>query len=422
MSTYHGARSGFLLWCLISVCMLSGRHAYHHFNPVCGQSSLFMRFSISRDDCMDEKGSKRGAEGQIDAMVEPLIQRVQPITSNERAQQSRTQLLRSALAVGFGGAFGSARKVDAIGSIFELKDQKMVLQDICLNVPDTKSEALLLSDTLQQTINVISDKFVKGESTTVLAFGPTAYISPDSFRPGISSFFTDGAHATLTLRDRVSLDKTMESGEEVVEIFEPGNGLRFIKFGTEALRISKAIAAGSEIKYAYGWVDLVTPGGVPYQFVVGTARDPLMTACLATSDMKKSLNFFTESLGMQVLPFKYSRTVGSNFEAQPKKGEVCLGYGNSTLSLMLTPVKGPVEVGSILDSFNIVVDDSDIAQIPDEVRRALEAKEIVFSPDGYPFRFMSYTEFQKSSQYLKEITSTSFEQMKTQQRKEINDG
>ena len=91
----------------------------------------------------------------------------------------------------------------------------MVLQGITLNVPDTKAETVLLSDTLQQSISVISDKFVRGESTTVLAFGPTAYESPKSFRPGVSNFFEDGAHTTITLQDRISLDKTRESGGEV---------------------------------------------------------------------------------------------------------------------------------------------------------------------------------------------------------------
>ena len=64
---------------------------------------------------------------------------------------------------------------------------------------------------------------------TTVAFGPTAYESPLSFRPGVSPFSEDGGHATLTFRSRIDLTRTLADGGEVVEVFEPGNGLQFIK-------------------------------------------------------------------------------------------------------------------------------------------------------------------------------------------------
>ena len=88
-------------------------------------------------------------------------------------------------------------KANAIGSIYEFKNQNMCIQDIIFNVPDTKRDALLLSETLEQSIKVISDKFEKGSSTTIMAFGPTAYQSPSSFHPGVNSYFEDGGHATV---------------------------------------------------------------------------------------------------------------------------------------------------------------------------------------------------------------------------------
>ena len=423
MSLFTQLEKKCLLWCLISFCLLSGE-AFHgwgfgQFNAGGGHSTIMMSLTSGNFNTAPSSKDLQGVEDSSNNKHHF------PLSSTERMQQKRMQFLRSIVSVGLGATLDvTDRKANAIGTMFELSEQNMVLQDITLNVPNTKGEALLLSDTLQQSINVISDRFVRGESTTVLAFGPTAYESPKSFRPGISSFFVDGGHATMTLRDRVNLAKTMESGEEVIEIYEAGNGLRYIKFGTEVLRLSKAIQAGCEVKYAYGWVDLVTPGGIPYQFVVGTARDPLMTVCLATSDMKKSITFFTESLGMQILPFKNARALGSNFEPQPRKDEVCVGYGNSTLSLVLTPTpnKGKVEVGNVIEYFSIVVDDSNPAQIPTDVRNALDSKQIMFSPDGYPFKLLSYTEFQKSSLYLKDITSTSLEQMQSPFNADIEDG
>jgi hypothetical protein len=347
-----------------------------------------------------------------------------PNSQNNRLKVRSKSLLRTAFAATLGASL-STNKVkmiqpaNAIGTIYELSQQNMCFQDITLNVPDTKKEALLLSDTLQQTVAVISDVFVKGESTTVLAFGPTAYESPKSFRPGISYFSEDGAHCTLTLKDRVNLDKTLQSGDEVVEVFEPGNGLRFIKFGTEVLRLSKAIAAGSEIKYAYGWVDLISPSSVPYEFTVGVARDPLMTVGISVSNMQQSVKFFTESLGMQILPFNLARTLGSNFENQPQKGDKYVGYSNNTLGFWLTQTKKgeKVDVGSVVDSFNIVVDDSvEKDMIPQDVNNALENKSILYSPDGYPFKFMTYTDFKKSPGSVKEFSQKTIESIQQQQK------
>ena len=57
--------------------------------------------------------------------------------------------------------------------------------------------------------------------------------------PGISTFYEDGGHATITL-----LAKNLEKDSDVVEIFDKGNGLQFIKVGAEVIRLSKAIEKG----------------------------------------------------------------------------------------------------------------------------------------------------------------------------------
>ena len=77
-------------------------------------------------------------------------------------------------------------------------------------------------------------------------------------------------------------------------------------------------------------MDLLSPGGVPLQVVVGTARDPLQLCCLRVSDLQASTAFCTEQLGMQVLSperFPLARTAGSNFEPTQPRGSVLLGYG-----------------------------------------------------------------------------------------------
>ena len=65
-------------------------------------------------------------------------------------------------------------------------------------------------------------------------------ISPKSFVPGISYFYEDGGHATITLKA-----KNLEKDSDVVELYEKGNGLQFIKVGAEVIRLSKAIDKGN---------------------------------------------------------------------------------------------------------------------------------------------------------------------------------
>jgi len=182
------------------------------------------------------------------------------------------------------------------------------------------------------------------------------------------------------------------------------------------MRVSKAVEAGADIKYSYGWIDMVSPSGrVPYEIVVGLARDPLMCAGLRVRDMAKSLIFFQNVLGMQILPFNYARTIGSNFEPQPPKGSNFVGYGPNSFGLLLIPTTGKdkdsVEVGTILDAFQIVVDDSDLSQLPRPIADILSGGDKstkLYSPDGYPFVFQRYADFSKVDA-VKEFTDISIE-------------
>ena len=54
---------------------------------------------------------------------------------------------------------------------------------------------------------------------------------------------------------------------------------------------------GAEITQAYGFVDLTTPGGIPYETVLGIRRDPLQYITLRVSNMKATQEFLSNTLG-----------------------------------------------------------------------------------------------------------------------------
>ena len=177
---------------------------------------------------------------------------------------------------------------------------------------------------------------------------------------------------------------------------------------------------GLKVKFAYGWVDLESPSGVPYEVVVGIRRDPLMMVCLQVQDMKANEAFFTSQLGMKPIPFPLARAPTSEFEAKPPPKSVHLGYGDVGMSILLiqAPKKVKVTTGNVLDQFTIVYDDSTALINPttstssgssgtnnsystaysESFFRTISdpSTRTVVSPDGYKFRLRPYSEYAKS--------------------------
>jgi hypothetical protein len=166
---------------------------------------------------------------------------------------------------------------------------------------------------------------------------------------------------------------------------------------------------GALIKYAYGWVDLDTTGSVPLEVVVGSTRDPVMLASIRVRDMAESVSFFTNQMGMKILPFPLCRAPGSNFEPIPPKGSIYIGYSEDSFGILLAPtIKGdpPLRIGSQLNGFTIVVDDSTdeiVKGYPLAISSALssglgaKSDNKITSPDGYTFIVKPYSQFKKES-------------------------
>lgn len=304
-----------------------------------------------------------------------------------------------------------SRKANAIGDLYEFKEQSMVMQDVSFNVPDVEVESTLLRGLFVNFIRELRSFTSKDETVRVMSFGPDAYASPPTFIPGVGSFMEDGGHSTITLRSRKG------ANEEEVEIFEKGNGLQSIKIGSNDIRVSKAIDNGATIKYSYGWVELDTPGNVPLEVVVGyRMRDNIMCMCIRVTDMKATIDFLTKELGMQLLPYPLARDEGSRFEQEKAKDEIYVGYSDSSVGLLLRPIpkvknKAPESliIGSELNGFTIVVDDSKDPKTPlpagtvstfvEESRGggASKGTKKVYSPDGYPFILKTYSLFSQEA-------------------------
>jgi hypothetical protein len=159
---------------------------------------------------------------------------IQPINPYTRRYNSVSKVFQATFM-----SFIISKKVNAIGQINEFKNQSIVLQDISFNVENTTAEVFFLKELFQNTCRELKSTKSTAEEVSVVGFGPNCYKSPLSFVPGISSFYKDGGHATITFQSKKSING------DLVEINEQGNGIQFIKIGAEVIRLSKAVESGN---------------------------------------------------------------------------------------------------------------------------------------------------------------------------------
>eukprot|EP01039_Chlorochromonas_danica_P010621 gene10621-11771_t len=293
------------------------------------------------------------------------------------------------------------RASHALGDLYEFQSNDHFLYAIDLQVNDLPAEVDMLEALLQESCQVIRRyKDQNGvENIVDLSFGPTSLIKSSAFKPGISTFRSYGGHAALSLHSPlVSTATTTTTTSNVVN--PVGNDLQFIKIGTDSLRISKGVQKGALVKYGYGWLDLESPNGLPYQVVVGEVRDPLMAVCLRVANLKTSATFFRDTLGMIDVPYPLARQPGSQFELAGKNDWVSLGYGPDSLTLVLregdSRTEGPLVKGSFLRGMTIIVDDKAMPRREKEKKELVE-DVVIESPDGYLFTLRPLSLHQKSA-------------------------
>ena len=69
----------------------------------------------------------------------------------------------------------ASTKAKAVGTIFELKDQNIVIQDITFNVANTLQDADAMTTLFQNNIRELRTSTANNQNVTVLGFGPDAY-------------------------------------------------------------------------------------------------------------------------------------------------------------------------------------------------------------------------------------------------------
>jgi len=160
------------------------------------------------------------------------------------------------------------------------------LQGLSVNVPDMSAAVSFWKGGMGAI--VLDTRLVDGVNVTRVGYGSQSLDAED------------GAKFALELVEA--------PGSEMAE----ANGaVEYIQLALPVFRISQAIRFGGEIISAYGWTELVSPGGLPLRVHIDEGRrDPFEFVALRTTSMEQATNYF-KRLGMQVRSVKGGKKINS---------------------------------------------------------------------------------------------------------------
>ena len=223
---------------------------------------------------------------------------------------------------------------------------------------------------------LLDTRIVNGRNVTRIGFGP------ESLRKD------DGGKFSLELIE--SAEPSQMGDENAV--------VQYIQLGMPVFRLSRVMATGGEVKSAYGWTDLVAPGGIPLRVQIDeNRRDPFQFVALRCNDLKATIKHY-EAHGMAVQQVEASRkkisfSINSNslfedtdaFEPEREKGATLMGYGEKldSTGLLLLPSISRAKLAQPNPDFQLSVVGSRLSNAPPDV-----------SPEGLRSVFVAEKDFE----------------------------
>ena len=223
---------------------------------------------------------------------------------------------------------------------------------------------------------LLDTRIVNGRNVTRIGFGP------ESLRKD------DGGKFSLELIE--SAEPSQMGGENAV--------VQYIQLGMPVFRLSRVMATGGEVKSAYGWTDLVAPGGIPLRVQIDeNRRDPFQFVALRCNDLKATIKHY-EAHGMAVQQVEASRkkisfSINSNslfedtdaFEPEREKGATLMGYDEKldSTGLLLLPSISRAKLAQPNPDLQLSVVGSRLSTAPPDV-----------SPEGLRSVFVAEKDFE----------------------------
>jgi hypothetical protein len=213
----------------------------------------------------------------------------------------------------------------AVGSLPELSSTNAILQSITIDTID-KSQfdetIAFFTGGAFEGMKLLREKNIASSSgggddkngmvqEAWIGFGPEMLSIPPTFTLPVSSFAEYGGHASIHVR--YDPQQFLASSPSSTEIPLPqyyqrssgeynnapptGDNIAYLQLGVPTYRISQMVKNYGNILDAYGWVNVISPCGLPVRAIVGIRPDPIMFLAINCLDVKKSEEFYYEQLG-----------------------------------------------------------------------------------------------------------------------------
>lgn len=251
-------------------------------------------------------------------------------------QYRRREFLSSAFTATSATAFATSAQLfptpaadAAVGSLPEFSSTNAILQSITIDVTDKvqfDETIAFFTGGAFEGMKILREKnSIDAESGGIardawLGFGPETLSIPSTFTLPVSSFSQYGGHASIHVRydpqllsssassTATSTQSASASASSVPQYYKRSSGefnnaiplgdnIAYLQIGIPAYRVSQMVKNGGNILDAYGWVNVISPAGLPIRAIVGIRPDPIMFLAINCADVKKSEEFYYERLG-----------------------------------------------------------------------------------------------------------------------------
>ncbi len=144
--------------------------------------------------------------------------------------------------------------------------------------------------------NEIKTQTQQHKSIQWLGFGPETPNIPPEFELPVSSLSQYGGHSSLHIRydPFATTPLYKRSSGAFNNEPAPGDSIAYLQLGVPQYRISQMVKYGGNVLDAYGWVNVVSPSGLPVRGIVGITADPIMFLAVNCVDVAKSEEFYAK--------------------------------------------------------------------------------------------------------------------------------
>jgi len=340
-------------------------------------------FSSSSSSFLITNNNDRSNIVRLDAAVDES-----EMMMDRRSVLSGAITTTSAAATALLTTFSSAHA--SVGSLPEYQDTNMVLQGITVKVTDPSQLTQMISF-LQICFEFKILRSNADASDVWLGFGPEQMSIPKDFTPPVSSFQKYGGHASIHLQYDI---KATSSYYRIGEEKPPGDNIEYLQVGVPQYRVTQMIKEGGNVIDAYGFVNVISPSGLPMRGIVGIVPDPMMFVAIRCANVEESKAFYTKELGFTEQEYPYCRLLKGkgDFEPPQPKNSVYLAPSKNSMGILLLP--SPTKKKKIIPS--PAIGSLDLVYTGD-----LEEGGILKDPSGVTIALEKYASFETNEKRTK---------------------